>query len=173
MDTEIAADNVTDSTASQRYNQLIRIVRIAVVVSCAAGIAALVGWAPSSISGASDNATPDRLSAAPAQAAGTTETATDQAQRSSDTPTRPTCAERGVIASTPEIGATDESVAVVGCGVRSNLAEGTPASSEERVDVATLLAWHVQAYNLIQYAYQTTLSGSPQTDAKYDGLRRR
>jgi hypothetical protein len=154
--------------ARQQYNQLLRVVRIAVVMSCAAGVAALVGWAPSSIGGAHDNGAPLKLAAAPAQAPGATETATDPARRSADTPTRPTCAERGVTASTPQTERAGESVAAVGCGVRTNQAERTPArnQSEERVDVATLLAWHVQAHNLIQYAYQTTLSSASQTDAK-------
>jgi hypothetical protein len=65
-----------------------------------------------------------------------------------------TCAELGAIALTPETGRTGEASGTVWCGVRSNLAGGTPASNQsaERVAVATFLAWHVQARNLIQYA---------------------
>lgn len=164
-----------EAQARQQYNQVIRVVRIAVVISCAAGIAALAGWAPSSIGGANDNAAPVRLSAAPAQSAGATEASTGQAHRATDAPTRPTCAELDVGKSTPEVERTGEAITAVGCGVRSNIAEATPASNQgdERVDVATLLAWHVQAHNLIQYAHQTTLSGPSQIVAKDDRPRPR
>jgi hypothetical protein len=155
--------------ASQQHNQLGRIAGIAMVMSCAAVIATLLTWAPSSIGSANDNPAPAKLSAMPAQAAGAKQAPADPAHGSSDSPTRPTCAELGGIEK------TGESSGTVGCGVRSNLAGGTPASnqSEERLDVGTFLAWHVQARNLIQYAYQTTLSGPSRTEAKDDRPRRR
>jgi len=161
--------------ASQQHKQRGRIPGIAMVTTYAAVMVAFVAWVPFSIGSANDNAAPAKLSAVPAQAGGAKEAAADPGHGSSDRPTRPTCAELGGIASTPETQRTVEPGGIVECGVRSNLAGGTPASdqSEERVDVATFLAWHVQAHNLIQYAYQTTLSGPSRTEAKGDRPRRR
>jgi len=147
--------------ASQQHKQQGRIpgIAIAMVVLCAAVMATVVGWVPSSIGSANDNSPPAKLSAVvPVQVGGAKEATADPGDGSRDRPTRPTCAERGV-----------------GCGVGNNVAGGTPASdqSEERVDVATFLAWHVQAHTLIQDAYQTRLSSLSQTEARADRPRGR
>lgn len=161
--------------ASQQHKQRGRIPGIAMVISCAAAIAILLTWAPSTIGGANHNPAPSKVSAMPAQAAGANDGPVDRGQGSSDRPTKPICAELDGIASVQETEMTGESSGTVGCGVGSNLAGGTPASnqSEERVDVATFLAWHVQARTLAQYAYQPTLSGPSRTAAKDDRPRRR
>jgi hypothetical protein len=120
----------TQAQADQQHDQLLRVARIAILMSGAA----LVGWIPSSIGAANDNAAPAKLSAAQAQAGGASETATDSGHGLSDRPIGPTCAEPGVIASTPEIESTGEfrGGVAVGCGTRSNVAGGTPASSQTK-----------------------------------------
>ena len=124
---------------SQRYDQLIGVMRIALILSGSTLMAAaFVGGAASS-SGGNDNAAPVQLSAAAALAHGATEAATDPAGQSSDSPARPICSERAVMASTLGTENTGEPGDAAGCGVGSN-------QNEEPVDVATLLAWHAQAY---------------------------
>ncbi len=129
------------------------------IVSCAA-VATLLTWAPSSIGSANDNPVTVKLSAVPSQAAGAKDAPVDSRHESSERPTRPTCAELAGIASTQTTERTGESNVALGCGVRSNVAGGTQASDqiEERIDVATLLAWRSQARNSIQYASDATLS---------------
>jgi len=164
-------DTEMQTQVSQRYRQRGRIAGIAMIICCAGAI--VLTWAPSLIGGANDNAAPVKSSPVPTQAGGANEAPADPAQGSRDTPTRPTCAEVDAIASIQEIARTGESGGTVGCGVGSNLAGGTPADnqSEEQVDVATFLAWHVQGRNLMQYAHQTTLSGPSWTEAKDDRPR--
>ena len=134
--------------ASQQYNQPGRITGIAMVMYCAAVIATLLTWAPSSIGSVNDDAAPAKLSAMPPHGVGAKEAPADPAHESSDSSTRPTCAELGEIALTQETERTGKSGGSVGCGVGSNLAGGTSAGSnriEEQIDVGTLLAWHLQA----------------------------
>lgn len=141
-----------------------RMPRGVVAIACAGVIASLLTWAASSVGGANgnpgDNSAPGRMSAAPAQAAGQKETFADKRDGSSERPARPTCAELGPMASAQERERTAEAISTFGCGVRGNVASGTPASnvSRERVGVATLLAWHGEVRNSIPYAYQTTPS---------------
>jgi hypothetical protein len=153
---------------SQWYDQLISVMRIAMVLSGSALMAAASVGGVASSSGGNDNAAPVQLSAAAAQAPGPTEAATDPPHGSRHSPTRPTCAEVGAMASTPEIERTGESRGTDGCGPLSTLADGAPAidRSQERVDLATLLAWHVQAHNSIAYACQTTPPA--RKEAKHD-----
>jgi len=133
---------------SQRYDQLTGLMRIAMFLSGYALMAAVFVGGVASSSGGNNNAAPVQLSAAAAQAHGATEAATDPAGQSSDSPARPICSKRAVMASTLGTENTAESGDAAGCGVSSDLAGGMPASNqnEEPVDVATLLAWHAQAY---------------------------
>ena len=128
-----------------------------VMMSCAA-VATLLTWARSSIGSANDNPVPIKLSAVPFQAAGAKEAPVDSRRESSERPTRPTCAELAGIASAQTIERTGESNVALGCGVRSNVAGGTQASDqiEERIDVATFLAWHSQARDSIQHVSDAT-----------------
>jgi hypothetical protein len=141
--------------ARPQHQQLVRIAGIAIAGSCAAVIAILLDWAPFSIGGASDNPVPARLSAISVQAATAREALADRAE-STDTPTAPTCAELGGIASIEEPETFGEPRGAVGCDIMfGNLAADAPASSQS--DVEAFLAWHLQARNLIQDAYQTGL----------------
>ena len=157
------------------HDQLIRVMRIAMTLSWIALMAALLEGIPSSIGSANDNTVAGQSSAAPPQASGAVEGAMDPVHGSSDRPARPTCADLGVIASTPEIERNNESRDTIGCGTGSNLAGRTSANiqSEDRVDVATLLAWHVEANTLIPHVQQTTASGPSRAQAKQDRPRRR
>jgi len=74
---------------------------------CAAGIAAFMAWMPTAIDNPKDHATLTELSPMPAQPAG----ATGSAGVVSDTPTRTTCAECGVIESVREIDTRGEQAA--------------------------------------------------------------
>lgn len=161
--------------ASQQPNLVGRIAGIAVVMSCAAVIATLLTWAPSSTGSDNANAAPDKVSAVPAQAGSVKQAPAEPAHGATDRPTRPTCAELGGVASTQEPDRTEDSSGTVGCGIRGDLADGGPASnqSEKRVNVATFLAWHAQARDLIRYVDQATLSGPSPTEAKNDRRRRR
>ena len=161
--------------AKRPHDQLIQVMRMAMALSWIALMAALLEGVPSSIGSANENTAAAQSSAAPPQAPGAVESAMDPVHGSSDRPARPTCADLGVIASTPEIEISGESKDTVGCGPRSNLAGGISANaqSEDRVDVATLLAWHVEAHTLIPHAQQTTVSGPSRAQAKQDRPRRR
>jgi hypothetical protein len=160
-------DTEMQTRVSQQNNQMVRIADIAMVISRAAVIATLLTWVPSSIGGASDKPAPAKSSAGPAPAAGAKEATADPGHESSDFPTTPMCAGLGGIASTQVAEMTGESGATVGCGVGNNLAGGPPASNDraEQVDVATFLAWHVQARSVSPYAYEARLSRSPQMKA--------
>ena len=161
--------------AKQPHDQLIRVMRIAMALSWIALMAALLEGVSSSIGSANDNTAAAQSSAAPPEPPGAVEAAMDAVHGSGDRPARPTCADLGVIASTPEIETSNESMDTLGCATRSHLAGGTSATkpSEDRVDVATLLAWHVEANTLIPHARQTTLSGPSQPQARQDRPRRR
>ena len=161
--------------AKRPRDQLIPVMRIAMALSWIALMAALLEGVPSSIGSANENTAAAQSSAAPPQAPGAVETAMDPVHGAGDRPGRPTCAGLGVIASTPEIETNNESTDTLGCATRSNLAGGasTNKPSEDRVDVATLLAWHVEANTLIPYARQTTVSGPSQPQARQDRPRRR
>jgi hypothetical protein len=77
------------------------------------------------------------------------------------------------MASAPEIESTGESGGTVGCAPVSTLADGAPApdQSEERVDLATLLAWHMQAHYSSAYICQTTPPATSRRGAKHDPPR--
>ena len=130
-----------------------------VVMSCTA-VATLLTWAQCSIGSANDAPVPVKPSTVPFQVAGAKEAPVDSRRESSERPTRPTCAELAGIASTRATERTGESNVALGCGVQSNLADGTRASDqlEERIEVATFLAWHSQVRDTMQYASDTTLS---------------
>lgn len=116
-----------------------------VMMSCATA-ATLLTWAPCSIGSANDNPVPVKLSAVPFQVAGAKQAPVDLRRESSERPTRPTCAELAGIASTQATERTGESNVALGCGAQNNVADGTHAGDqlEERIDVATFLAWHSQ-----------------------------
>jgi hypothetical protein len=113
-----------------------------IVMMCCAAVATLLTWTPCSIGSANDNPVPVNLSAVPFRVAGAKEAPVDSRRESSERPTRPTCAELAGIASTQATERTGESNVALGCGVQSNVADGTQASDqlEERIDVATFLA---------------------------------
>ena len=119
---------------------------IAMTISCAALIGGLLTCASSSIGGTHGDPAPAQISLAPAQPAGQEAAAADS---TSERPTRPTCAGLVEVASLQQDETTSDAL---GCGVRSNLAGSWSANnqSEKQADVATLLAWHVQARGLIQ-----------------------
>ena len=152
--------------ANQQHKQRGRVPGIAMAMSRAVAIAMLLSWAPSSIGSANHDSVPARLPAVPAQTAGAKETPA-AGRGSRDSTNFPICAEFRRVAATQNAERSGESTDIVGCGVSNNLAGGMPASnqSEERVDVATFLVWHVQGRNVGQYAYQTTLSGPSRTEA--------
>jgi hypothetical protein len=75
---------------------------IAVTLFCAAGIAAIMGWIPTSTAGAGSSATP---AAAPVQNA-SNRTYSAPARIASGTPARSICAECGIVESTREISET-------------------------------------------------------------------
>lgn len=154
--------------ADQLHKRRVRIRGISMAMSRAAAIAVLLAWTPSSIGSANHDSARARLPAVPAQVAGTKTVPADPGYGRGDLPTGPMCAELGVIRATRFTEGNEESVDAVGCGLGNNLAGGTPASihSEDRVDVATFLAWHVEGRNLAQYPYQTTLSGPSRTDVQ-------
>ena len=139
--------------ASPQHKQLVRIAAIAIAGSCAAVIAIFSDWAPFSIGGASDNPVPVRLSAISVRAASAREAPAEGADESRDASTEPTCAELGGITSIEEPEAFGEPSHAIGCEMFSNVAAGRPASSQG--DVEALLAWHLEARDLIQDAYQT------------------
>ncbi len=156
--------------ASQRPRQRGGIPRGVMVIACTGVIAGLLIWAAPSVGGANnsgDNMAPGRISAVPAQAAGQKEASADERGGSNERPAKPTCAELGRMASMQESERTAEATNTLGCGVQGNVASGTPAGnqSQEGVDVATFLAWHLQVRNLIPYAYQTTPSRRSQVKA--------
>jgi hypothetical protein len=154
--------------ANQLHKQQVRITGIAMAMSRAAAIAVLMAWTPSSIGSANHDSAPARLPAVPAQAAGTKAVPAVPGHGPGALPTGPMCAERGVLKTARFTEGSGESAEALGCGIGNNLAGGTPARTddEERVDVATLLAWHVEGRNLGQDVYQTTLSGPSRTNAQ-------
>jgi hypothetical protein len=145
---------------SELHEQRIRITGAAKVISRAAAIAVLLAWTPSSIGSANHDPVPARLPAEPTQAAGTNAVPVAPAPRSGDLPAGPMCAELSVFTATRVAEANGELADDVGCGIGNNLALGAPVRSndEERVDVATFLAWHLEGRNLGQDNYQATLS---------------
>ena len=155
--------------ANQLHKQRVRITGIAIAMSRAAAIAVLVGWTPSSIGSANHDSAPAvRLPAVPAQAAGTKAVPADPGHGAGEIPTGPMCAKLGVITAKRFTEGKGESADAVGCGIGNNLAGGAPArtDAEDRVDVATFLAWHVEGRNLGQDVYQATLSAPSRTNAQ-------
>jgi hypothetical protein len=139
--------------ARPQHKQLVRIAAIALATACTAVIAILLGWAPFSTGDASDNPAPGRLTALSVRAATPREAFADPAVESTDTPTEPTCAQLGGIASTEELERLGEPRGTVGCEMFGNLAADTPVSSQS--DVEAFLAWHLEVRDLIRNAYQT------------------
>jgi hypothetical protein len=147
-----SSKDIEMQTRASPRHKLVRIAAVAIAGSCAALIAILLDWAPFSIGGASDNPVPVMLSAIPAQTASTIEAPADRVDESRDTPTEPTCAELGGIASTEEPEGFGPRGSV-GCDMFSNLAADTRAGNQS--DVEAFLAWHLEMRDLIQHAYQT------------------
>lgn len=119
-----------------------RIAGAAIVVFCAAGIAAALGWIPTSMGG-SDDPKPIELTAAPAQS-GDAEAHADLVQ-TPNRKARPTrCNDCGVVESIREIADPSEASNAVRCETRDP-AEGIAGGNqdEESVAIATLVAWHV------------------------------
>jgi hypothetical protein len=154
--------------ANQLHKRRVRITGMAMAMPRAAAIAVLLAWTPSSIGSADHDSARARLPAVPAQAAGTKAVPADPGYGPGDLPTGPMCAELGVIRATRFTEDNGESADAVGCGIGNNLAGGKPsrAYDEERVDVATFLAWHVEGRNLGQDVYRTTLSDPSPTNAQ-------
>ena len=121
-----------------------RLGRIPMMVSCAAAI--LLTWGPASIGGTGDIPAPAVLSATLTPAYSANQGLPGPGQGSSDAK-GPLCAAAG---------------AVDPWCTADHRVEGAPGEqSQEWVDVATFVEWHVQARHLAQYEYQTltALSG--------------
>ena len=157
--------------ADQLHLYRTRITGIAIAMSRAAVITVLLAWAPSSIGSANHDFSPAGLPAVPAQAAGTKAVPAEPGYRPGDFPAGPLCAKLVGITATRFIEGTG-AVDAVGCGIGNNLAGGTPARfhDEDRVDVATFLAWHVEGRNLAQDTYQTNPSQTGAQDHRASAL---
>ena len=151
--------------ANRMLKQRVRITGIPMVMSRAAVIAVLVAWTPSSIGSANHDSAPKAgLRAVPAQAARTKGVPADPGH---GFPAGPMCAKLAVTAQRVIEGSGVPADAV-GCGMGNNMAAGTPArvDEEDRVDVATFLAWHVEGRNLAQNNHQTTPSAWSRTNSQ-------
>ena len=119
-----------------------RIAGAAIVVFCAAAIAAALGWIPTSMGGGDDPKSIE-LTAAPAQSRDAQAHADlVQTQSRNARPTR--CNDCGVVESMREIADPSEASNVVRCETRDP-AQGIAGGNqdEESVAIATLVAWHV------------------------------
>jgi len=136
--------------ASQQVKQLSRIAGVTMLTSRAAVIATLLTCVQSSIGSDSvnNNSAPAKLSATSAQAASSRKAPAEQALER-DGPSRSTCAELRGIASAERPQTTGGSSDIGGCAVRSNFGGRslTGNQTKERIDIATFLAWHMQARN--------------------------
>ncbi|HKQ24051.1 MAG TPA: hypothetical protein VJT81_06370 [Burkholderiales bacterium] len=152
--------------ANQMLKQRVRITGIPMVMSRAAVIAILVAWTPSSIGSANHDSAPNAGLRA-VRAAGTKAVPADPGHRPGDFPAGPMCAKLAVTAQRV-IEGSGVSADTVGCGMGNNMAAATPArvDEEDRVDVATFLAWHVEGRNLAQNNNQTTPSAWSRTNAQ-------
>ena len=149
---------------SRLHKQRVRITGSAMAMFRAAAISILLAWTPSSIGSANH----DKFPVGPAQAAGMKAAPAHPGYGSGALPTAPICAEFGVIKAKRFTEGNGEFTNAIGCGIGNNLAVG-PSSlthDEERVDVATFLAWHVEGRNLGQDVYQATLSAPLRTNAQ-------
>jgi hypothetical protein len=91
-----------------------------------------------STGGVDDTAAPAKLSGVAVRAAGAKEAAAGPGHRSSDRPTRPTCAGLGKLGSTPEAERTTEASGTVGCGIPGNFAGGLrPGAPGAKLDTQT------------------------------------
>jgi len=153
---------------SRLRKQRVRTTGSAMAMSRAAAMAVLLAWTPSSIGSANHDSAPAKLPAVPSQAAGMKEAPANPGHGPGAFPTGPMCAEPGVIRAKRFTEGNGELADAVGCGIGNNLAGGPPSrtSDEERVDVATFLAWHVEGRNLGQDVYQATLSAPSRTNAQ-------
>lgn len=89
---------------NQSPHLLVWIAGVAITSFCAAAMAALIGWLPTLIGGSKKSAAPIELSVTPVHPAGSERDRT-LADVVSDTPTRATCAECGVVESMREMDA--------------------------------------------------------------------
>jgi len=113
---------------------------IAVILFCAAGIAAFMGWIPTSMGGTGDGVMLDKQSANTAKPVARTRTAPTQVANNAPAPARARCLECGVIESTREIDVRGDGTglgAVGGAVVGGVL--GHQVGSGRGNDVATVL----------------------------------
>lgn len=100
-----------ETQASKSTHPLLLIAGIAVILFCAAGVAAIMGWIPTTIGGAGASASkPDKIAEAPAAPARPAQARPAQAkphqapvQVANNAPAKAKCAECGVIESVREI----------------------------------------------------------------------
>jgi hypothetical protein len=155
---QVSADRKDTDMQTQvtqpHYSWVGRMPRISMALPCVAAM--LLTWGQSSIGGTSDIPAPAVLAPILTPAYNANELLPGPGQRSSDANGR-LCAGAGG--------------ADAGC-TANNLVDGAPAGgpSQEWVDVATFVEWHVQARHLAQYDYQTTLTALPGSEAKGDRL---
>src|SRR5260221_12085414 len=102
----------------QSPHTMLWIAGIAVILFCAAGIAAIMGWIPTSTAGAGSSAAPV---AAPVQSA-SSRTYSAPARNASSAPARSICTECGIVESTREISEPGKGSGIG--GVRGEAAEG-------------------------------------------------
>jgi hypothetical protein len=146
---------------SQQRHSFGTIASIAIGMCRAAAFAAFLTLASSSMGGDTDKAAPTQLSAMPAGVSSEKDSRAEPLNEPNDRPAGPTCAnlDPTAVTAVPE-GLGDSGDSVV-CGVRGTLVAGNSASdrSEERTDLATLLAWHLRARNLTRLG-QPAAAGS-------------
>jgi hypothetical protein len=120
-----------------------RIAGVALVVSCAAGIAGFIKWIPASIGSPNAIVTPAGLPSSLAQGSGA-----DTAPLGIGS-SRATCPDCGVIEPTRETGKSSDSSATDRCPDQGNSAAATTGSTQtaENADLALLLDWHLNARN--------------------------
>lgn len=128
---------------SRERNSLSRLAGSGIVISRAAACAAFLTLASSSIGSDSGKDAPRRVSAAPASING----AKQVRAKPMDEANKPASLACNSVPVTKGAGASG---GTVGCGEGGNPAANISISnpSDERMDLATLLAWHLAARNL-------------------------
>ena len=133
-----------------------RIASAAIVVLCAAGVAAVLGWTPSSMGGAPK---PNQLTAPLQPGDPNAQALPLQAPNGNTRATR--CGDCGVVESMREIADPSERGSATRCEPGGNPVTGTAGGGEtENVPIETLVAWHVYARTGMGCVDELTLAPS-------------